>query len=120
MKRDFEQIRKLLFWLDEKPGPEVASVPAIEGYDELTIKYHLLLLAQAELIDHEPEFSAQGRIIQVHPFNLTWKGHEFLDAIRENSVWNKVKTKASSLGVSLSFEVIKTLSIQALSSVLKG
>ena len=120
MKRDFDLIRKLLFWFEEKPGPEVVSVPAIDGYDELTVKYHLLLLAQAGFLDNEPELTAQGRIVQVHPFNLTWQGHEFLDAIREDKVWNKIKSKASSLGASLSYELIKELTVNAMNTMLKA
>ena len=57
MKRDPELIRKLLLFFDEKPGPEHVKVPPIEGYDELAIKYHLVLLQlahDANFLDHGP------------------------------------------------------------------
>lgn len=120
MKRDFELIRRLLFWFEEKPGPGVVSIPTIDGYDDLTLKYHLLLLAQAKLIDYEPELTEAGRMIKVHAFNLSWKGHEFLDSIRDDGTWSKIKGKANSLGQSLSYEMIKTLALKAMQSVAAG
>jgi hypothetical protein len=44
MQRDLELIRKLLLYFDEKAGPGHVDAPQVPGYDELTIKYHLLLL----------------------------------------------------------------------------
>jgi len=40
---------------------------------------------------------------------LTWHGHELLDTIRHNGVWNKVKAKAGEKGLDLTFEVVKSL-----------
>lgn len=113
MKRDYELVRKLLLFFEEKSTPEVIACPKIEGYDDLTIKYHLLLLAQAKLIDYEPELTATGRIIRVFAFNLSWQGHDFLDSIRNDAVWAKVKSQASEKGVSLPFEVLKSLATEA-------
>ena len=117
MKRDFELIRKLLFYFEEKAGPKAVECPAIEGYDELTIKYHVLLLTQAGLIDYEPELTKTGRIIRVIPFNLTWNGHEFLDAIRQESTWLKTKNIAKEKSGTLSFEVIKAIALHGIKSL---
>lgn len=113
MKRDYELVRKLLLFLEEKSTPEAVGCPKIEGYDDLAIKYHLLLLAQAKLIDYEPELTATGRIIRVFVFSLSWQGHDFLDSVRNDAVWAKVKSQASEKGVSLPFEVLKSLAIEA-------
>lgn len=93
MKRDMELIRKLLFYFDEKPGPQGVEVPQIEGYDDTSIKYHCLLLYQAGLLTAEPVLSEKGRVIKVFPFDLTWDGHEFLDLARNATVWNRAKAK---------------------------
>ena len=113
MKRDYELARKLLFFLEAKPTPEAVECPRIEGYDDLTIKYHLLLLAQAKLIDFEPELTKTGRIIRVLAFNPSWQGHDFLDAVRNERVWSQVKAQASEKGTALPFDVLKTLAIEA-------
>lgn len=118
MKRDFELIRSLLFYFEEKPDTKFVECPDIEGYDELTIKYHLLLLAQARLIDYEPELTKTGRIIRVIASNLTWNGHEFLDAIRNEGTWNKIKTFVKEKGASLSFDVIKAVALHGVKAMI--
>jgi hypothetical protein len=112
MKRDYELARKLLLFLEAKPTPEAVDCPRIEGYDDSTIKY-LLLLAQAKLIDYEPALTKTGRIIRVHAFNLSWQGHDFLDAVRNERVWTQVKAQASEKGTALPFDVLKSLAIEA-------
>ncbi len=84
------------------------SLP-IEGYSRTVIMYHLLLLAQAGLIDHEPETTKTGRIIRVHVLGLNWAGHEFLDAVRSEKVWRKLVKYANDKGGALPFDLLKTL-----------
>ncbi|MDT3779174.1 DUF2513 domain-containing protein [Nitrospira sp. MA-1] len=117
MKRDLDLIRNLLLALEDKPGPESVDSFHIEGYDDLTVKYHLLLLAQAKLIDYEPETTKTGRIIRVLAFNPSWQGHEFLDAVRNETVWRKVKAQSSEMGLSVPFEIVKSLAIEAIKGI---
>lgn len=111
MKRDLELIRKLLFFFDEKPGPELVEVPPIPGYDALTIKYHLVLLHDSGYLRCEPvRSSTSERVIYVLPYDLTWDGHEFLDKIRNPHVWDEVIADIKEKGfVSASVEMVKRL-----------
>ncbi len=110
MRRDFELIRKLLLFFEEKESPKHVKVPPIEGYDESTIKYHLVLLHDAGLLRCEPvKSSTSDRIIYVIPFELTWNGHEFLGKIRDEKVWEKIVDTISRHGGSLVFSVINQL-----------
>src|SRR5687767_14319303 len=109
MQRDLDLIRKILFALETKPHPKAIETLEIEGYDDLTVRYHLNLLAQAKLIDYEPELTNTGRIIKVLAFNPSWQGYEFLDAVRSEAVWNKVKSQATEKGTALPFDVLKTI-----------
>lgn len=98
MRRDPELIRKLLLYFELKDSLAIveAGSLAVDGYDNKDIEYHLMLMAQAELIDYEAFKSKTNpdRLIRVMPFNLTWKGHEYLDAVRDKAVWQKA-VKAS-------------------------
>lgn len=48
---------------------------------------------------------------------LTWQGYEFLDKIRNDGVWNKVKSTIKAKGIDLSFDLIKTVSTTAIKSL---
>lgn len=53
-----------------------------------------------------------------HATRLTWEGHEFLDKIKNESIWKKVKATARSKGVDLSFTVIKDIAKALIASVI--
>ncbi len=121
MKRDFELVRKLLLFFEERETPERIDVPPIEGYEEFTIKTHLVLLHDAGLLRCEPVTSSTSdRVIYVIPFELTWEGHEFLGKIRDDKVWNKIKTVISSKGGSLVFSVINRLATHFATEAIKN
>jgi hypothetical protein len=111
MKRDFELIRKLLVYFDEKPDAAVVELPDIgTGYSGSEIKYHLLLLYEAGFLDCELiRSTTSDRVVKVLPFNPTWDGHEFLAKIRNDSVWQKIQTAIASKGGTLAFAVINQL-----------
>lgn len=110
MKRDFDLIRKLLMFFEAKPGPEHVMVPPIDGFDDLTIKYHLVLLYDAGFLRCEPVTSSTSdRVIYVLPFDLTWQGHEFLEKIRNETTWNKIKETILSKGGTFAFNIINEL-----------
>ena len=49
MRRDLDLIRELLFYFEAKPDDRMEECPPLEGYSELEIKYHLLLMDEAGL-----------------------------------------------------------------------
>ena len=51
---------------------------------------------------------------------LTWYGHEFLDAINNDTVWEKTKKSFASSGVSMTFELVKSVATDAASSIVKS
>ncbi len=110
MKRDFELIRKLLFFFEEKEDPAHVEMPPIAGYSDIEIKYHCNLLYDAGFLWCEPTVSTTSeRIIKVLPFDLTWNGHEFLEKIRSDNIWKQMKTFSKEKGLTLSFNVVNEL-----------
>jgi hypothetical protein len=113
MKRDLDLLRKLLLYYEAKPDDRMEEGPAIDGYSDLEIKYHLLLMDDGGLIRCERDISStSNRVIKVYPFSLTWAGHEFLDASRNEKLWHRAKKMAGDKLGSIPFEVLKTLLIQ--------
>ena len=115
MKRDFDLVRKLLLFFEDKPNVEAVQVPQIKGYPELEIKYHLVLLHEAGLLRCETvtSQSTPDRVIYVIPFSLTWQGHEFLDASRDETLWKKVTTEIKEQGLAVTFAVLQALLVAA-------
>ena len=108
MKRDMELIRLLLLEVegDEKPD--------LNKYSQDQQVYHMALLIEAELVKGAVIDDQDGITRSVIPIRLTWKGHEFLDAARNPSIWNKAMDKMKSAGASLPLPVIQDLLISAL------
>ena len=50
--------------------------------------------------------------------NLTWQGHEFLDAIKNDSVWQKLKSMAAEKGIAMPFEIVKASAITLVKGLL--
>lgn len=113
MKRDLELIRKILFQLEEATTYDLPVELNIEGYKMEEINYNLGIVWQAGLIEiyGKPirDLNSSTRYL---PTNLTWQGHEFLDASRNENVWKRVAKVIKEKGGGLTFEIIKALLIQ--------
>jgi hypothetical protein len=54
----------------------------------------------------------------VLPFRLTWEGHEFLAAARDESIWKKAKAKVTAAAGDVPIAILKELLMQTLRSQL--
>ncbi|SIQ66122.1 DUF2513 domain-containing protein [Pseudomonas flexibilis] len=101
MKRDMNLIRLLLLKLEEV---ELDDEPftfldysdlAIEGFDDKQAAYHLELMVEAGLIDQ----GGSGNLDNDFMFKrLTWRGHDFVDAVRDEEVWRRTREGALAAG----------------------
>jgi hypothetical protein len=107
MKRDMELIRAILIEIERDRPADVSLPIKVQGYNDEQVNYHLILLHEAGLID-ALSFSGSGKE-DVIPKRLTWAGHEFLDAARNDNVWNKTKEIVMNKGGNISFEILKGL-----------
>ena len=115
MKRDMELVRKILLETEEAANNPIEWIVLnIEGYDPALISYHVKIMKEAGLIDAENLTTLAH--FEWQPKSLTWEGHEFLDAVRNETVWAKTKEVVKSKGGSVSFEVFKELAIHTFKS----
>jgi DNA-binding transcriptional ArsR family regulator len=108
MKRDVDLIRQIL--LDLEAGGAYANWfdVDIEEYSPEQMDYHLELLTEAGLITVR---TSQREFSRWLPVRLTWKGHELLDAAREERQWQKAKEAVEKVG-GVPFEVIATILLE--------
>jgi len=117
MKRDMDLIRQILFDLEEWQ-PEMGEVDIeVEGYSTEEINYHLVILMDASLVKAAFQRNIKGDFIW-HDIRLTWEGHEFLDAARDNKRWEKAKIAMAQVG-GFALDVMKQLLVQYLKQELK-
>jgi len=112
MTRDLELIKQILLHFENKSDWGYEKDLEIDGFDKKQVAYNLQLMYESELINGEAITSNTGRIYDVLPFRLTWKGHEFLDNIKDQSRWTKIKKTVTSKGGNFSMELIKKLAFK--------
>jgi hypothetical protein len=100
MKRDMDVVRNLLLRTEPADGSVSINDP-VETY-------HVRIMLDGGLVDgriSEDVTSDAPRHSHIH--NLTWAGHDFLDAARNDTVWRSAKEKILKPGVSWTFELLK-------------
>jgi hypothetical protein len=107
MKRDMDLIRKILLAVELIESPRGAGPLRFDDYDDVDVSYHVMLLHEAGLIRARDD-SGHGDFVW-DPIRLTWAGHEFLDAARSETLWNKAKGLVLKSGSGLLFDVLKPL-----------
>jgi hypothetical protein len=97
MKRDMELVRTLLFKIEaSNRAPRLSEIAARDDKAAYTAAdYHLRMLQEAGFIRGLAHASGAEWV----NLELTWSGHEFLDILRDQTIWEKTKAGATKLGV---------------------
>lgn len=112
MKRDMDLARRILLEVERtlyqgKPGFSLT----IADTSKEELDYHIMLLQEAGLIEATGT-TYLSRNVKWRIKRLTWQGHEFLDAARNENRWNQAKKTISERGGTLTFDVLKAVSTQ--------
>jgi hypothetical protein len=91
MTRDMDLVREILLAVERHPHGYAPEELQIEGYSSDQIGYHAYLMQQAGLVQGIEVTNLGSSGPDVHVLNLTWDGHEFLDAAREPKRWAQAK-----------------------------
>ena len=101
MRRDMELIRFILFDVEGETEVDLSA------YSNEQIIYHKVLLVESGLIHG----TVPADETNVYPRRLSWEGHDFLDAARNETVWKKTMVKVKELGGGVTLEIVKALLI---------
>lgn len=108
MKRDMDLIRAVLIEVENCPSIDGCQVE-IPGRSPSELYYHAKLAQDARLI--EAKFLPGSDAF--HVLRLTNDGHEFIDAARNDTFWNKAKENAVKNTGTLTVQAVK-FALQAL------
>jgi len=106
MRRDMDLVRKILLDMERKSFEELGAEIHIPGYSQLDIHHHLKLMTQAGLIE-AANISANNDEYFI-PTDITWYGHDFMDAARDDTRWNKAKSVAGKVG-GVAFDILREI-----------
>lgn len=127
MKRDMDLVRAILFKMegDTKQASFTSGALKIKGYTQQQIAYHMEIMTQADLLHvktvqppklQTPKLSGYAQKpftseVSLHYYSISWQGHEFLDAARDNNIWKQAKAKVAPLG-EVAFDVLKAVLVE--------
>lgn len=128
MKLDFDCVRDILFYLekeiyiDENFTLHCSDINSLceknRNYEKGKILYTVLKLYEGGYIRLFGEFEPKPNLANNYPVDgmiiteITFKGHQYIDSIRDNNIWNQVKSKAASL----SFSIISQIAVKLITS----
>lgn len=86
-------------------------------YSSEQILYTLIKLYEGGYINAQLVRSSDGQLITFRVYDMTFQGHEFLEKIRSDTVWDqKLKPVFTTIG-SMSLEVISSVANSAITSL---
>ena len=114
-----ELIRKILFKIEELYRGESIYKLKIDDYEQWIIKEHCKLMYQQGLIEYVNDDDMDNS-----PFfyvgNLTNDGYDYLEKIRQDTVWNKTKEVITKKGLPMILDVVKKVATDIISSMVEG
>ena len=118
MKRDMDLIREILIRIESWDLRQMGDLD-FTNYSRAEVDYNLELTFSAGLINGSPIAWALDNTLVSSILGLTWEGHDFLDAIREKSVWDETKRTIEGSGLHhIPFELLKETASTILKSIL--
>lgn len=110
MTRDDDLIRTLMLVL-EQANSYINDSVVVEGYTRDQVAYHLGLIVRAGYAEGpQPRYSSSGSDptipLAVVVNRLSPAGHDFIAALRDDTVWAKVKERLAKVGGTASLDII--------------
>ena len=119
VKQDMGLMRKILLAIQQKNDLEYSQI-IIEGEDEKLVGRHIEMLYDNGFIEGIGSASLADEYKKVAVKDLSFKGHQFLSDISKEEVWNNLKEKLGSEGLSgLSLDVLRDVAKSAASEWIK-
>lgn len=122
MKRNMELVREILLAVESANPFECIKDMKIGGFDKQEVAYHCELLYQAGFIK---EYHGEGcngfdGVLYFWVQDLTWEGQDFLETIREKTVWENTKKVMKEKGLPMMVETIKTIATAFITATAEG
>ena len=119
MRRDWDLIRDILTKVESCTlNTEQVRLSDFPDSKQAAASYHIDLLIDAGLIKGKVAKTMGPGVKDFFANRLTWEGHEFLDSIRNDTVWEKTKAVFKEKGIAMSVDLVKGVATKAALSIL--
>ena len=122
MVRNWDIIREILLELEKSKTPDtVVNANNFNNYEEQDVAYNMRLLDEDEYIKANilSSKSGSGKIDSALARQLTNKGHDLLDTIKNNNIWEKIKEKFESKSIDMTFDLVIQVGKSLMSATLE-
>jgi hypothetical protein len=113
MRRDLELIRKMILAIEDAPSGWAPHPLQVEGYSDTQVGYHAYLLIDAGLASGQDTTDSGSAGPEAFISRLTWAGHEFADASRDETRWKNatgvVREKAGTVTLAVLTQLLVSL-----------
>ena len=111
VRLDYNLLKEILAQIEEvSDGQELnewaeSDSPLSSGFPYKSfgeLAYHFDILAEAGFVKGRAErqsFRGHSVIFSLNYYGLTLTGHQLLDSMRQQGIWNRVKSSAEALGI---------------------
>jgi len=121
MKRSMDLVRIILMVYEATPKDSDVwcwnEIPEIPGFHKEEIEYHIAIMRDVGLL-HTNCITIPDRGEMPLGIRMTWEGHDFLEASRDETRWKKAKETAGKVGV-FTLDILKQILTQLIQSQLK-
>jgi hypothetical protein len=118
VRRDLELIRKMVLAVEDASSGWAPHPLRIDGYADARVGYHAYLLVDAGLAQGQDASTFESEGPEWYITCLTWAGHEFADASRDETRWKSamgdVREKAGSVTLGVLTQLLTVLMKSAL------
>lgn len=109
MRRDLDLIRRILITIEESErGYGNISVLAKKmGEDFNKVCFHIQLLVENGYMNGEATYFSGNPQVIYYMHGITFAGYDYLDSIRNDTIWERTKEKLQTFGSAASLEVVR-------------
>ncbi|WP_417279242.1 DUF2513 domain-containing protein [Celeribacter sp.] len=107
-KRNLDRMREILCFIEDDNDVHGRAILAGNAFFNAEDSYQIQLLQQAGFIQVGPISMGSG---MPSWGSVTFEGHDYLDAIRDEGIWSKTKNAVAETGGSASIEIVKALAV---------
>jgi hypothetical protein len=106
-------VRQILLQVEAADEETLRQKPLdMDGFDRASVARHVEIMQEAGLVEAHVMRADGVPPYAACVFRLTWEGHDFLEATRNDTIWVKTKNFVMEKGGGASFEIIKAIALK--------